>query len=52
MLDSELRDELVQQVERAQISALHRALDKAWLEGYLARGLDNARVENMSSNEK
>lgn len=34
MLDSDKRDELTERIERAQISAIHRALDQAWALGH------------------
>lgn len=34
MLDGRARDKLASEVERAQISSLHRSLDAAWLLGY------------------
>jgi hypothetical protein len=36
MLDGAHRDTLAERVQQAQISALHRALDEAWLAGYAA----------------
>lgn len=41
MLDSDTRDELTERIERAQISAIHRALDQAWALGHEDRNIQD-----------
>jgi hypothetical protein len=36
VIPGEQRDRLADDVQRAQVPALHRALDRAWYEGYQA----------------
>src|SRR4051794_36554150 len=46
MLDSDKRDEFVRLIEHAQISTIHRALDRAWHLGYRA-GANRNQGESM-----
>jgi hypothetical protein len=51
MLDSDKRDELTERIERAQISAIHRALDQAWALGHADGNIQDhqQQVESMEA---